>query len=108
MVTLTLVLHGASWIFGFMHRLARFGLFPSGLTGFTLPPRWKVHFLLDVLPLVAPEIHVLLTSPLVRVFDHRSRLGLSVDSTFRRLECLTSVADDRSEERRVGKERGCR
>src|SRR3989441_11248449 len=77
-----------------MHRLARFGLFPSGLTGFTLPLRWKVQFLLDVLPLVAPEIHVLLTSPLVRVFDHRSRLGLSVDSTFRRLECLTSFADD--------------
>ena len=29
------------------------------------------------------EIHVLLASPLVRAFSHRSRLGLSVDSTFR-------------------------
>src|SRR5208283_3266328 len=38
---------------------------------------------LDVLPPVALEVHVLLTSPLVRAFGHRSRLGLSVDSTFR-------------------------
>src|SRR5258708_22098860 len=66
-----------------MHRRARFGLFPSGLTGFTRGLGWKVQFLLDVLPLVALEIHVLLASPLVRVFDHRSRLGLSVGSAFR-------------------------
>jgi hypothetical protein len=32
---------------------------------------------------VAPEIHFLLAAPLVRTFNHRSRLGLSVDSTFR-------------------------
>jgi hypothetical protein len=38
---------------------------------------------LDVLPLVAPEIHFLLTTPLVRAFSHRSRFGLSVVSTFR-------------------------
>ena len=29
----------------------------------------------------------------VRAFDHRSRLGLSVRSTFRLAECLTSFAD---------------
>ena len=77
-----------------MHRRARFGLSPSDLTGFTRRLRGKVQFLLDVLPLVVPEVHVLLASPLVRAFDPRSRLGLSVDSTFRPLECLTSFADD--------------
>ena len=77
-----------------MHRRARFGLFPSGLTGFTCGLRWKVQFLLDVLPLVVPEVHVLLASPLVRAFDPRFQLGLSVDSAFRLLECLTSLADD--------------
>src|SRR5271156_1608758 len=66
-----------------MHRLTRFGLFPSGRTGFTRLLGREVQFLLDVLPLVALEIHVLLASPLVQVFNHRSRLGLSVDSTFR-------------------------
>ena len=84
--SLTYFLHeseGVSWVFGSMHRRARFGLFPSGLTGFTRGLGWKVQFLLDVLPLVALEIHVLLASPLVRVFNHRSRFGLSVDSTFR-------------------------
>ena len=29
----------------------------------------------------------------VRAFDHRSRLGLSVRSTFRLAECLISFAD---------------
>src|SRR6267378_202044 len=38
---------------------------------------------LDVQPLVAFEAHVLLASPLVRAFSHRSRLDLSVDSAFR-------------------------
>jgi len=66
-----------------MPRLVRFGLFPSGLTGFTRGRRREVQFLLDVLPLVVPEMHLLLASPLVRAFDHRSRLGLSVDSAFR-------------------------
>ena len=33
--------------------------------------------------LVALEIYVLLASPLVRAFSHRSRLSLSVASTFR-------------------------
>jgi hypothetical protein len=64
------------------------------LTGFTRGLGWKVQFLLDVLPLVVPEVHVLLASPLVRAFDPRFRLGLSVDSAFRLLECLTSFADD--------------
>src|SRR5260370_28576499 len=66
-----------------MHRLQRFVLFSSRFPGFT---RWrggKVQFPLDILPLVAVEIHVLLTSALVRAFNHRSRLGLSVDSAFR-------------------------
>src|SRR5271169_6077102 len=66
-----------------MPRLARFGLFPSGLTGFTRGLRWKVQFLLDVLPHLVVETHVLLVSPLVRAFNHRSRLSLSVDSAFR-------------------------
>src|SRR6266567_3824701 len=66
-----------------MHRRARFGLFPSSLTGFTRLLGREVQFLLDVLPLVALEIHVLLAAPLVRAFNHRSRLGLSVDSAFR-------------------------
>ena len=38
---------------------------------------------LDMLLLVALEIHVVLATPLVRAFSHRSRLGLSVDSAFR-------------------------
>src|SRR5215472_2586545 len=66
-----------------MHRLARFGLFPSGLAGFTRGRGREVQFRLDVLPLVVPDMHLLLASPLVRAFDHRSRLGLSVDSAFR-------------------------
>src|SRR6516164_11234285 len=65
-----------------MHRLTRFGLFPSSLAGFTRLLGCEVQFLLDVLPLVALEIHVLLASPLVRAFDHRSRLGLSVAPPF--------------------------
>src|SRR3984885_7489255 len=54
-----------------------------------LPPgftRWRkreVQIALDVLPHVIVETHVLLASPLVRVFNHRSRLSLSVDSAFR-------------------------
>ncbi|MFZ3332432.1 MAG: hypothetical protein WA197_17490, partial [Candidatus Acidiferrales bacterium] len=63
-----------SGAFGFLHRLTRFGLFPSGRTGFTRLLGREVQSLLDVLPLVALEIHVLLASPLVRVFHHRSRL----------------------------------
>jgi len=39
-------------------------------------------------------MHGLLTAPLVRAFDHRSRLGLSVASTFRLSECLPRRADD--------------
>src|SRR5262244_3296603 len=58
--SLTYFLHlsdGVSWVFEFMLRPARFGLFPSGLAGFTRGLTWKVQFLLDVLPLVVPEIH---------------------------------------------------
>jgi hypothetical protein len=77
-----------------MNRQERFGLFLACLTGFTLGLGMEVQFHLDVLPPVAPEIHGLLASPLVRAFGHRSRLGLSVDSAFRQSECLTSLADD--------------
>ena len=45
------------------------------------------------LPRIAPRF-MSLTSPLVRPLGHRSRLGLSVDSTFRLSECLTSLADE--------------
>jgi hypothetical protein len=84
--SLTYFLHQsicAGWAFGFMHRRKRFGPFPSRFTGFTRWRRREVQLPLDVLPHVAPEIHVLLTTPLVRAFSHRFRLGLSVDSTFR-------------------------
>src|SRR5260370_6392075 len=84
--SLTYFLHesdGVTWAFGFLHRRARFGLFLPGLSASTRGLGWKVRFLLDVLPLVVPEVHVLLASPLVRVFHHRSRLGLSVGSPFR-------------------------
>jgi len=77
-----------------MHRLERFGLFPSRFPGFTRRLGMEVQFPLDILPPVAPEIQVLLASPLVRAFEHRSRLSLSVDSAFRLSECLTSFADD--------------
>jgi len=83
----------AGWAFGVMHRRNRFGLFLFRFAGFT---RWRgreVQFSLGVLPPVVPEVHVLLASPLVQAFSHRSRLGLSVDSAFRLLECLTSLAD---------------
>src|SRR5438105_1935998 len=43
----------------------------------------RVQSQLEIQPLVAFEIHVLLASPLVRAFSHRSRLGLSVGSPFR-------------------------
>jgi hypothetical protein len=77
-----------------MPRRERFGLLLPRLPGFTRRPGRKVQFHLDVLPPVALESHALLASPLVRAFGHRSRLRLSVDSAFRLLECLTSLADD--------------
>src|SRR4029077_12897118 len=84
--SLTYFLHQsirAGWAFGSMYHPKRFSLSPSRFAGFT---RWRgreVQFSLDVLLPVAPEIHFLLASPLVRAFSHRSRLGLPVDSTFR-------------------------
>src|SRR5712672_2271943 len=71
------------WAFGFMHHRERFDVFPQRLPGFTRRCRREVQSQLDVQPLVALEIHVLLASPLVWAFSHRSRLGLSVDSAFR-------------------------
>src|SRR5437660_11763917 len=64
--SLTYFLHQsirAGWAFGAMHRRGRFGLFPFRCAGFTRWRRREVQFSLDVLPLVAPEIHVLLASP---------------------------------------------
>src|SRR5438128_4596973 len=64
--SLTYFLHQsvrAGWAFGVMPRRGRFGLFPSCFAGFTRWRRPEVQFSLDVLPLVAPEIHVLLASP---------------------------------------------
>src|SRR5450755_2581930 len=84
--SLTYFLHQSiriGWAFGVMSRQTRFSLFPPRFAGFT---RWRgreVQFKLDILLLVAPEIHVVLAAPLVRAFSHRSRLGLSVDSAFR-------------------------
>ena len=66
-----------------MPRLQRFVLFFSRFPGFTRWRRGKVQFPLDILPHFAVEIHVLLASPLVQAFSHRSRLSLSVDSAFR-------------------------
>ena len=45
--------------------------------------REDIESLSTVQPLVAFEIHVLLTCLLVRAFGHRFRFGLSVGSTFR-------------------------
>src|SRR4029077_9049828 len=83
----TCVLHDTicvGWAFGLTHHRERFDVFPSRLPGFTRRCRCEVQPQLDIQPLVALAIHVLLASPLVRAFRHRFRFGLSVDSTFRR------------------------
>src|SRR6266581_831201 len=73
----------ASWVFGCMPRRERFGHFPSRCSGFTRRRGVEVQVLLGVLlPHAVPEMHVLLTSPLVRAFGPRSRLGLSVSPPF--------------------------
>src|ERR1700737_906121 len=84
--SLTYLLHDSTrvgWAFGLTRRRERFDVFPSYLPGFTRRRRLKVQPPLDVQPLVALEIHVLLASPLVRAFSHRFRLGLSVGPAFR-------------------------
>jgi hypothetical protein len=84
--SLTYFLHQSiriGWAFGVMCHQERFGLFPSPFAGFT---RWRVREVqlrLNILPLVALEIHALFATLLVRAFSHRSRLSLSVDSAFR-------------------------
>jgi len=96
-LSITYLLHQSScssWAFGCIHRLWRFSLFSARFAGFT---RWrdrKVQFDLNVLLHFAPEIHVLLASPLVRAFNPRFRLGLSVFLRLSTLKCLTSLADD--------------
>jgi hypothetical protein len=78
----------AGWAFGVVRRRERFSLLPSRFAGIT---RWRgreVQSGLSMLLHFAPETHVLLASPLVRAFNHRSRLGLSVDSAFRHRSAL--------------------
>src|SRR4051794_9959478 len=85
-VSLTYFLHPSirvSWAFGVMCRRERFDLFPSYFAGFTRWQRREVQFKLDILSLVALEIHVLFATPLVRAFSYRFLFGLSVDSAFR-------------------------
>jgi hypothetical protein len=84
--SLTYFLHQSirpGWAFGVIPRREQFSLFPSRFAGFTRWRRREVQFSLNVLLHIASETHVLLASPLVRAFNHRSRLGLSVDSAFR-------------------------
>jgi len=59
----------SSWVFGSMRRRERFGWVPSRFRGFTPRRGREVQFHLGLLPLFTPEIHVLLTSPLVRAFS---------------------------------------
>src|SRR3954452_13829625 len=85
-VSLTYFLHPSirtSWAFGVMDRHRRFDLFPPRSTGFTRSRDREVQFELDMLPLVALEIHVVLATLLVRAFSYRFRLDLSVVSVFR-------------------------
>src|SRR3954470_14450076 len=76
-----------------MGRQWRFSLSPLASAGFTRQCGRKVQFCLDMLLLVALKIHVVLAPPLVRAFNHRSRLGLSVGLRLSASECLTSLAD---------------
>ena len=92
--SLTYFLHQSiwiSWAFGTMGHQWRFSLSPLRSAGFTRQCGRKVQFGLDMLLLVALEIHVVLATPLVRAFDHRSRLGLSVDSAFRYWSALLAL-----------------
>src|SRR5437667_1873457 len=63
--SLTYLLHQsirAGWAFGLLHRGVPVGLLPFQFAGFTRWRRREVQFSLDALPLVAPEIHVLLAA----------------------------------------------
>jgi hypothetical protein len=59
----------ASWAFGVTRRLGRLGRFLPCLPGFTRGLGSEVQFPLDILPTVAPEVHVLLATPLVQAFS---------------------------------------
>jgi hypothetical protein len=76
-------LFSVNWVFGFIPRPGRFGLFSANGPGFTRPRTREVQCSLEILPRIIPEIHVPLALLLVRAFDPRFRFGLSVDSTFR-------------------------
>ena len=82
------------WAFGLIHRRGRFDVFTFRLPGFTRRRRREVQSQLDIQPLVALEVHVLLATSLVRAFSPRFRLGLSRLLHLSVSECLTSLADD--------------
>src|SRR5712691_11309483 len=86
----------AGWAFGAMCRRKRFGLFLFRFAGFTRWQGQEVQCSLRVRPPVVSEVHVLLASPLVQAFSHRSRLGLSAATPLPQLECVTRLADTRT------------
>jgi hypothetical protein len=70
-------------VLGFSPHPGRFGPFPAPRGSFTPPGNREGQLFLVFRPLFTHEIRALLTTPIVRAFNPRSRLGLSVDSTFR-------------------------
>jgi hypothetical protein len=85
-LSLTYFLHHSlvsSRVLGFSPHPGRFGPFPVPRGSFTPPGEREGQLFLVFRPLFTHEIRALLTSPIVRAFRHRSRLGLSVDSPFR-------------------------
>jgi hypothetical protein len=70
-------------VLGFSPPPERFGPLLLVRRSFTPPGKPEGQSFLVFLPLFTHEIRALLTAPLVQAFDHRSRIGLSVDSTFR-------------------------
>src|SRR4030095_8623630 len=101
--SLTYFLHQSirsSWVFGSTPHPGRFSLFPSRLSGFTRQRRREGQLHLDILLLVVLETHGLLASP--------SRSGLRTPfpawpihcSAFRLSECLPSLADVMTSDRK--------
>ena len=83
--SLTYFLHQsirAGWAFGLIHRPGRFSLFPSCSRGLHPLAQKRSPVPSGYSAACRPEIHVLLASPFVRAFSHRSRLGLSVAPPF--------------------------
>jgi len=78
-----------------MHRLTAIRSLSFRLDGLHLSARMRSPIPLDVLPLVALEIHVLLASSSRSGLQSPFPARLICCSTFRLLECLTSFADER-------------